>query len=113
MFATIVNLTPHALTIVVGEATFEVPPSGQVARVSERQVQIGTLALAPGISVPLVTKVYGDVEGLPEADGVSTFVVSSMVKARCPDRPDVVAPADLARDDAGRVVGARALAMAV
>ena len=109
----IINLTPHPVILVQGDNTLTIEPSGTVARVQERQANIGSLDLGNAISIPLVTKVYGDVEGVgaPQADTI--YIVSSMVKARCPERYDVLAPADLVRDAKGAVVGAQALAVSL
>lgn len=106
---TIVNLTPHALTLVVGSGTVTVPPSGTVARVAVTREPAGTVTL-DGVAVPLYRTTYGAVEGLPDPTPDTLYVVSSLVAAAARDRNDLVVPDDLVRDEQGRVVGARGLA---
>ena len=97
----LVNLTPHAITI-VNLAT--IPPSGGVARVSSRSTPAGEFA-----GVDLVRTIFGPVEGLPDPEAGVVFVVSALVRAAVPGRHDVASPGDLVRDTAGAVVGCRNL----
>ena len=106
---TLVNLTPHALSLVVGSEAVTVPPSGTVARVSVTRESAGTVTVG-GVQVPLYRTTYGAVEGLPDPAPNTLFVVSAVVAAAARDRTDLVVPDDLVRDDQGRVVGARGLA---
>lgn len=49
------------------------------------------------------------VTDLPEAvDGV-VYITSTLVAQAVPDRTDVLVPADLRRDEAGRIIGCGAL----
>ena len=92
----IVNLTPHA--IVVGAIT--IPPSGGVARVD---VVLSNVGYVDGI--PLVSGRYGAVSGLPDPVPGTTYIVSSMVRLASPCRDDIVSPAEMVRDAAGRIIG--------
>lgn len=97
----IVNLTPHALGIQDGSGAWHhIEPSGQVARVAvttEEQPQAGVFS---------VTKqIYGAVEGLPEPQKDTIYIVSGMVLARV-NRPDVFSVGEAVRDNLGRVIGA-------
>jgi hypothetical protein len=72
----------------------------------------GALTIEGGIvPVPLVSKRFQDLEGLPEpVEGV--LYIASALAARAAweqGRRDVVCPGDPIRDDEGRVVGAAAL----
>src|SRR5690554_2989187 len=63
---TMINLTPHAITVRAADGTDTTfPPSGTVARVSTTDVVVGT---CPVTGAPIVRRVFGDVTGLP-ADG--------------------------------------------
>jgi hypothetical protein len=67
----IINLTPHALTV---EGLGTIPTSGNIARVSVAQRDMGTRG-----GVRLRQSVKGMVEGIPApAEGV-TYIVSGMV----------------------------------
>ena len=92
---TVINLTPHAITVrdETGDTVF--PPSGQVARCASEQREEFFASHALGL--PVVKNVIGPVEGLPEGEscGHKVYLVSSMV-AQHPSiagvRLDVVSP---------------------
>jgi hypothetical protein len=99
----LINLTPHALTV---EGLGTIPTSGNIARVSVAQRDMGTRG-----GVRLRQSVKGMVEGIPApAEGV-TYIVSGMVlDALAGSRlGDVVAPdtgADAIRKS-GQIVAVR------
>lgn len=102
----LVNMTPHTLNIVINdEVTIAVAPSGIVPRVSTKIEKI-----ADGI----VTTKMGDVEGLPEVVPGKLLIVSALVKAAS-DRDDLISPdtspTGAVRDDNGRIVGVRGIAV--
>ena len=103
----IINLTPHALTF-VGESSLVVKPSGQVARVACRTVQVGSVSCG-GIDIPLTATEYGEVEGLPEPSENTIYIVSLLVAQRCRERRDVFIPNESVRDEQGRIVGCRSI----
>jgi hypothetical protein len=95
----IVNLTPHTVNLDGKEY-----PSEGIARVSMETRAIPV----EGLPVPAVMQVPGEVIGLPApAEGV-VVIVSAMV-ANAVMRVDVCHPAELIRDDGGRILGAAAL----
>ena len=106
---TIVNLTPHALSLIVGPETVTVPPSGTVARVTVTREPAGAVTV-DGVQVPLYRTTYGAVEGLPDPQPDTLYVVSALVASAARGRDDLVVPDDLVRDEQGRVIGARGLA---
>ena len=89
-----VNLTPHAIT--VAGVTYE--PSGTVAR-----IDVSYTDIEGGVC----HQEYGGMEGLPEPEDNTRYIVSGLVFAAT-DRPDVVAPAtghpDVERNDKGHIV---------
>ncbi len=106
----LVNLTPHALTVLApGGQSVTLPPSGQVARVAQTDTLTGAVVV-DGLALPVAKKSFGAVEGLPLAlDGVA-YVVSGLVLAALGDsRPDVYAPGTLVRDANGVVTGCNGL----
>lgn len=102
----IMNLTPHAITFVSedGNILLKVEPSGQLARVAANTETVGECC-----GIPVTKTVYGTVEGLPEAQDGTVYVVSSLVAGRVPDRDDVFIPNESVRDDQGRIIGCRSL----
>ena len=119
-YDSIVNLTPHSITIRVGDRDIAIPPSGNVARVMTPLEDAGSLQLhdteCGWLRLPTTQGAGGTLEGLPAERIVAgitprVYPVSGMVLAH-PDvatRRDVVAPAtgpaDAAvRNEAGQVV---------
>ena len=49
------------------------------------------------------------VTGLPEPQEGVIYLTSTLVAQAVPDRTDVLVPADLRRDEAGRIIGCGAL----
>lgn len=99
-----VNLTPHAIVIVVGDTTLTIPPSGRVARVTSTSSPVGEVE-----GVPLHRVEFGQVEGLDNPQEGIVQIVSAMVRAALPGRADLASPGDLVRDSAGQVIGCRGL----
>jgi len=95
----IINLTPHAIR--VGD---QVIPSSGTVRVSEVTLLAGEFN-----GIPLVRKVYGNVEGLPEPQPDTLFIVSTIVRFALPEREDLASPGDLVRDENGNVIGCKNL----
>lgn len=130
---TMINLTPHEVTILGGANPVVIPASGAVARVAQSFSDAGTVS---GIRV--VTATYGPVVGLPAEMGACgycgalncehamgnetscgyrdgqpeyppVYIVSAMVRAALPARMDLLSPAEFERDSAGKIVGCRSL----
>lgn len=104
----IINLTPHAITFVVGDNKIIFDPSGVIARVSSKTETVGSIEFN-GISIPVTTTVFGEVENLPQPKEGTIYVVSSLVAGRVPDRDDVFIPNESIRDDKGRIIGCLSL----
>lgn len=101
-----VNLTPHAINFVNndGETILTVEPSGELTRVVTQTLTIGYVD-----GIPVTATDFGEVEGLPEKEEGTVFLVSSLVAQRCKDRNDVFIPNESVRDDKGRIIGCKSL----
>jgi hypothetical protein len=119
----IVNCTPHEVTLVGedGGIILRIPPSGIVARCREEQAPAGEVTVLPGgplttegVTIPLIRRTWGEIEGLPPAQLRTIYVTSSLVAqaAWAQGRRDVVAPGELVRDSEGRVIGCKNLSTA-
>ncbi len=105
---TVVNLTPHPVVVQLesGEViTFQA--SGQVARVNLTQVPSGDVN-----GIPVVKTTYGTVDGLPDPQPGTVFIVSGMVmSALRGTRQDVIqpdtGPDGVIRDVTGRIVAVK------
>ena len=82
-----VNCTPHAITIRLATGDVTIPPSGNVARCQATEVAAGERD-----GIPLVTRVMGEVQGLPASVEGTVYVVGSMVLDAAQGRSDLAAP---------------------
>lgn len=99
-----INLTPHALNIQrVDGSIFTIPPSGQVARISEVHVPI---EIVDGISVKRCE--VGSITGLPPRRENTRYIAPKLV-AMDAGRDDVFSPGEFNRDSEGRIVSAEGL----
>ena len=105
----LVNLTPHEIVLVRGDARIVIPPSGVVARVATARRVVATLEV-DGVEIPVNRVEFGQVENLPEPSEGTFYLVSSLVAQALPGREDLLVPDDTVRDERGQIVGARALA---
>lgn len=97
----IVNLTPHAINVIGYE---EIPAAGLVPRVAMQTKAAGLVA-----GFPTSFTDYGEVEGLPKKIGGVYFIVSQLLKSACPNRHDLLYPAELVRDEKGNIIGCKSL----
>jgi hypothetical protein len=107
----VINLTQHDVNLYVkigtddAAAIVAIPPAGMVARCSVRREKVGEVG-----GIPVNRAGFGDVEGLPDPQPDTYYIVSALVAQACPDRHDLLLPDDTIRDDQGRIIGCRALA---
>lgn len=102
------NLTPNDVNFILPDGKILIiPASGVVARVDSNVEQIGHIGAIPVINT--VFELDSDVIDLPDPQDGVIFITSMSVAQVVTDRTDVLVPADLRRDDAGRIIGAGAL----
>ncbi|MGA2262113.1 MAG: hypothetical protein ABSH28_11820 [Acidobacteriota bacterium] len=105
---TIVNLTPHPLTLVSKDGSIQVIPSSGIARVAMVTQLLGCLD-----GYPLALHEPREVTGLPVPLPGAVYVVSTLVAQAVPTREDVVAPdtgAGAVRNEEGCIVAVRGFA---
>lgn len=107
----VVNLTPHNFTLcdADGNIVRVIEPTKPAARVSS------TVRVVDEVDgIPVTETTFGAVEGLPEPQEGTIFIVSLLVQQAAPNRHDVyrpdTGPQSVVRDDAGQIVGVKALA---
>ena len=105
----LINLTPHAINLMAGDATITVPPSGVVARCTTTRTQVDVLTV-DGVQIPVNSLSFGEVQGLPAPKPDTMYVVSSLVANAAKDRQDLLTVDDAVRDAGGNIIGCRALA---
>lgn len=97
-----VNLTPHDIAIITESGNSVFPATGKVARVKVESKEVGRVA-----GIPVMKNFYSDVEGLPDPEKGTYYLVSKIVADAVPDRDDVLIPNDSVRDENGRIIGCR------
>lgn len=105
----IINLTQHAINVFLEEKEMSFPSEG-LARVKTEEKEVGKIN-----GIPVVKTVYTTVEGLPEQQENTIYLVSTLVlqalKTNGINRPDCLAPntgiSGAIRDEQGRIVGVR------
>ena len=101
-----INLTPHAINFLDKNNNLAacIPSSG-IARATQKRVPIGTIN---GITVNKTE--YGAVEGHPEPEYGTIYIVSVLTAQAAPYRSDLYIVDDTVRNDQGQIIGCRALA---
>lgn len=110
----IVNLTPHAITVLKnGEEIAVYEASGSIARCEWKTGAVGEIA-----GIPLTETRFGKLylidrdkvrHELPEQQDGTFYIVSALV-ARVAGREDFVIVDDTVRDDKGRIIGCQSFA---
>lgn len=100
-----VNLTPHDISLYgQNNKLKEVIPSSGNARCLETTKVIDHIG-----DYPVVSIVFGEVEGLPPfKDGVFLIVSKIVLEALHGTRNDCVCVSDTVRDESNRIIGAKA-----
>jgi hypothetical protein len=102
-----INLTPHVLNIYSvrdSEPVLTIASTG-FARAEEIVEQIAPVNL-DGTEVPVVRKAFAPtVNGLPEPQADTIYVVSFLTAQAVPDREDVFFPGEAVRDPSGKIIG--------
>lgn len=92
-----VNLTSHTINEVISGKAIE--PSGRIARVKASTTKVNEHA-----GIPIYASTFGEVEGIPEPQPDTIYIVSSLV-LNGTNRSDVVAPGNLQRNEHGQPIG--------
>lgn len=102
-----INLTPHAVTFYSsdGDTVLQTVPSSGTARAEQERRSIGSVN-----NIPVFKTSYGAVEGLPDPENGTIYIVSVLTAQAAPNRDDLYITDNLVRDAGGRILGCRALA---
>lgn len=102
-----VNLTPHEVSVMVGDKVHRIPPSGKIVRVTSQCEPCGSIN-----GIPIVRCSDGAVHTLPLPEKGTVYIVSSVV-AKAVKRKDVLSPDTsddgVIKDGAGFIVAVKRL----
>lgn len=104
-----INLTPHTINVQLKTGMVSFPPSGTIARVVTEEIENGNYS-----GIPVISRTFGKVEGIPEYTG-EAILVSSIVLEALKGRPNTFAPdtgKTAIRDDKGFIVAVTRLVAA-
>lgn len=100
----ILNLTPHRITVVQSSGEkVTIDPEPIPARVGVTEQVLPQHSLAQ-IGIISLTQT-GEVIGLPEEKPNTWYIVSRIVREACPEREDLLVPANIVRDTDGTIIG--------
>jgi hypothetical protein len=99
------NYTPHDINIILDDCEIIIESEG-IARCNEIIEKQGEV-----LDVEIIKKKFQGVEGLPEERDDTIYIVSLVVAQSCKDRNDLVIPGEIVRDDAGKIIGCKNLAI--
>ena len=116
----IINLTPHPVRLYTADTPDQVddpdhgvlltlPPSGKFARLGESVLGEDTVVTEEGVEIPVSRVSYAEIQGLPEPQQGTVYVVPLMTALAAPARTDLLVPYDQVRNPDGTVVGCRRL----
>ena len=102
----IINTTPHDIKIVSeeGEVLRTFPKAETPVRVAATVKTVGELDC-----IAIEETVFGEVEGLPEAEEGTYYIVSRLVASAASGRTDLLVPGQQVRNSDGVVVGCKSL----
>ncbi len=105
----IINLTPHAINLYIGDELIATFDSSNSLRLEEEKFYDDTQQLIIGEwTVPIINKSFKlSKEALPEKKDNTYYIVSLPVLQAYPDRKDFIAPNDLVRDEEGKIIGCK------
>ncbi len=104
---TIVNCTPHPVTVVNTDGTVLATfPKGEVIpRLTQSTEVVGEIA-----GIPVTQTVFGDTVDLPQPQANTFFIVSRLVLSANTNRTDLLVPNGLVRDESGNILGCESFA---
>lgn len=106
LYTALVNLTPHAITILDQDnKVIETISSSGLARAEQTRERIGDIG-----GIPVSKTGYGKVIGLPDPKVGIAYIVSVLTAQAAPDRKDLYIVDEMVRDGCGNIIGCRALA---
>jgi len=101
-----INCTPHEITLILRDnERVTLPKCKNAPRLVQENVQVGEIC-----RVAITETKFGKTTNLPAPIEGKFFIVSRLVLAANPTRPDLLVPNELVRDGQGVILGCKSLA---
>jgi len=101
----LINLTPHAIDVLNVDGIVEtIPASGMVCRLTTRTELVDVVD-----GLRITKTVFGEPSGLPEEKEGTYYLVSQLIKNALPTRSDLLVPAEVLRDNQGKILYCQSL----
>jgi hypothetical protein len=105
----IINKTPHEITLIseITQNTIKAwppCPKSELIRLESSTIPSDSIE-CEGVAVATSRTVFGSATGLPDQSPDCYYVVSQLVKNAYSSRTDLLVPAEVLRDSAGRITG--------
>ena len=118
--ATIHNMTPHTITLIVEGVRVDFPSEG-IIRAKQEDTKVDEIVTdldlgnsSAGFTIPVFSSSFGAPEGVPELEDDTIYIVSSLafqsLKAAGMPMEHFVVPSGTIRDEQGRIVGCKGFA---
>ena len=101
----LVNLTPHAIDVMgTDNVVRTIPASGMVCRLTTSTELVDVVG-----GLRITKTVFGEPSGLPEEKEGTYYLVSQLIKNALPARSDLLVPAEVLRDNQGKILYCQSL----
>lgn len=118
--ATIHNMTPHVVTLIVDGVKVDFPSEG-VIRARQLDIKVDEIVTnldlgnsSAGFTIPVFSSQFFEPEGVPELKDDTIYIVSSLafqsLKAHGYNMKYFVVPAGTIRDAEGKIIGCKGFA---
>lgn len=104
----LINLTPHNITLKSKDGFELTVESTGLARCECTDTLVETVQ-TPDLTLDVMKKSFGKVNGLPEPQPDTAYIVSRIIAEACPERDDLYITGNPIRDEAGRIIGCSCL----
>ena len=118
--ATIHNMTPHTITLVVDGIRVDFPSEG-IIRAKQADTKVDEIVTdldlgnsSAGFTIPVFFSTFFEPEGVPELKDDTIYIVSSLafqsLKAHGYNMKYFVIPSGTIRDESGKIIGCKGFA---
>lgn len=104
------NLTPHEIVLFLSHKKITIPPEPNPLRLKEEIEKVGSINIQ-GEEISIIKKKLIAETELPPREEGTYYIVSLAVAQSFPERDDFLVIGESVRDEQGRIIGAKSLAV--